>query len=236
MKTKLLNTIAAASVVLLTILETASARAGTITVVDLPATGTDAGSEITTNKHYVCAFNFGNNGTNSPSPTINGVPFTHFTAINVATTDVTDANFGGTVTLTVGGPAGTEVLKQGSSAGQGNLAGQADGGMFTLLTDMLYYAPGGNTGAWTKQDFGGLTIGDHYSLRIYYRYWGNTVGDRVQNISFNGEGTQQDYPANPLAEDAGGAHYIEYDFTATTTNVTCVMTNASNQPFLLYGA
>ena len=101
MKTKLLNTFAAASAVLATLLGTASARAGTITVVNLPATGTDAATGITTNKHYVCAFDFGNNGT---TPTINGVPFTHYTpptgtsATNYVST--TDANFGGTVTLT----------------------------------------------------------------------------------------------------------------------------------------
>jgi hypothetical protein len=67
--------------------------AGTITVVNLPATGTDAATGITTNKHYVCAFDFGNNG--SPPGNINGVPFAHPDLGNqtVNVTNILDPNY-----------------------------------------------------------------------------------------------------------------------------------------------
>jgi hypothetical protein len=81
MNTKLLNTFAAASAVLLTVLGTASARAGTITVVNLPQAQTDLATGINTNKHYVCTFSFGN-GT-APG-NINGVPFTHYVLPNIS--------------------------------------------------------------------------------------------------------------------------------------------------------
>ena len=47
------------------------ARAGTLTIVDLPATGTDAAIGISTGKVYTHTFDF---GTNAPV-TINGVVF-----------------------------------------------------------------------------------------------------------------------------------------------------------------
>ncbi len=57
---------------LLALLAPASTRAGTITVVNLPATGTDLATGITTNQNYVCAFDYGNQSTNTYS--VNGVP------------------------------------------------------------------------------------------------------------------------------------------------------------------
>src|ERR1017187_10684821 len=69
-------TTAAALAVLSTLLTNTSLRAGTITVVNLPTTGTDAVTGITTNQNYVCAFDYGNQNTNTYS--VNGVPFAHF--------------------------------------------------------------------------------------------------------------------------------------------------------------
>ena len=112
--------------------------------------------------------------------------------------------------------------------------------MFTLLTDLIYETgPVDNTMKdWFLMDFGGLTAGDQYSLRIYYRYWGNSLG-RLQDFYFNGEGTQQAYSSNPVDQDAGGAHYLEYDFTASGTDVSCAITNAAilgNESMMIYGA
>ncbi|MGH8024689.1 MAG: hypothetical protein ACRED1_13955, partial [Limisphaerales bacterium] len=214
------------------------ARAGTITVVNLPSTKTDLATGITTNKHYVCAFDFGNNGT---TPTINGVPFTHLDPGNQITTvtNKIDANFGGQVILTCTNSVNhpTSKLARTSNAGQGKTSSQVDGNTLTLLTDLIYIGASSPTYSWIQQEYDNLTIGDNYSLRLYYRYWGNSVGDRLQDVWFNGEGTWQPYADNPLDEDAGGAHYIEYDFTASATNAFCLMTNlVANGSPMLYGA
>jgi hypothetical protein len=57
------------------LLTAASSVAGTITVVNLPATGTDAATGISATNTYLFCIDFGNN-TNPPS-NINGVPFIH---------------------------------------------------------------------------------------------------------------------------------------------------------------
>jgi hypothetical protein len=204
--------------VLLALLAPASLRAGTITVVNLPATGTDAATGITTNKHYVCAIDFGNNG--SPPGNINGVPFIHPDLGNQTVNSYTnsDANFGGMYIISSGGSAACKLART-SSSGQGSLSTQADGNMFGLLTDLIFVGSAAPVGSWLKQEYDSLTIGHQYSLRIYYRYWGNAHGDRTQTVYFNGEGANQGYSGNPLDEDAGGAHYLEYDFTASATNV-----------------
>ena len=208
----------------------------TFTVATLPPTNTDIATGITSGKHYVCAFDCGNNAS---TPSINGVPFTHFDpGQNLGfTSSMTDANFGGTLTLSSGGPGGNNMLGRTSSTTQGSLTSQADGDMFTLLTDLIYVTAAAPVGSWLQQEYDNLTIGDQYSLRIYYRYWGNSVGDRLQNVYFNGQGTWEAYPANPLDEDAGGARYLEYDFKATSTSVFCLMTNlVANGSMMVYGA
>jgi hypothetical protein len=225
-------TMAAAVAVLLTLLTTTSLRAGTITVTDLPPTGTDAATGITTNKTYVCAFNYGSQ--NATIYSVNGVPFAHFrTAANnvYLVTNWVDSVHGGQVIVS------TAVTNKGidvtSSSGQGGLANQADGTMFSLLTDLMYPGNGAPIGGWLQQEYDNLTIGHQYSLRLYYRYWGNAIGDRTQIVSVNGEGTWQAYSGNPLDEDRGtnvvtgchGARYLQYDFTATATNVFCLMSN-----------
>ena len=218
--------------VLLALLAPASTRAGTITVADLPPTGTDAATGITMNKTYVCAFDFGNKDTVTYS--INAVPFAHFkvTANNIwLSTNWVDSVHGGQVIVSVA--VTNKGINVTSSSGQGGLANQADGQMFNLLTDLMFPGNGAPISGWLQQEYDNLTIGHQYSLRIYYRYWGNAIGDRTQIVRFNGEGTNQFYSGNPLDEDAGtnvvtgchGARYIQYDFTATATNVFCLMSN-----------
>ena len=55
------------------LLVSASIRAGTITVVNLPATGTDAATGISTTNTYLSCIDFGDS--TSPPGNINGVPF-----------------------------------------------------------------------------------------------------------------------------------------------------------------
>jgi len=209
--------------------------AGTITVMNLPATGTDAATGISTTNTYLCCIDFGNN--TSPPGNINGVPFIHPDLGNqtVNTTNGVDANHGGSYTITTGGSAACAIART-SSTTQGNVTNQADGNMRALLTDLIYVGSAAPTNSWLNQTYGGLIVGHQYALRIYYRYWGNTVGGRPLNVYYNGEGTPQAYPGNPLAEDSGGAHYLEYDFTASSTHVSCMMTNlAANDSPLIYG-
>lgn len=214
-----------------------SAPAGTISVVNLPATGTDAATGITANKSYVSAFDYGNANTTTYS--VNGVPFTHCDpgnqTVNLIT--FTDANHpGGQVILSSGGSAPCKLART-SNSGQGSLSSQANGTMFSILTDLIYVGSSAPINSWLQQEYDGLTPGHPYSLRVYYRYWGNAHGDRKQNIWFDGEGTMQPYPNNPLDEDSGGAHYLEYDFTAATTNVFCYMTNlVANGSMMIYAA
>jgi len=240
MRVKLLQALAAASAAWWTLAGTASIRAGTITLVTLPATNTDLATGITPGKHYVCAFDYGNGGA---TVSVNGVNFVHFDPGNqtVNITNIVDTNFGGQAVLSSGPPNGSSAackLARTSNSGQGSLASQAGGNMFTLLTDLIYVGSSAPVGSWLQQEYDSLTIGHPYSLRIYYRYWGNTPGDRTQNIFFNGEGTWQPYPSNPLDEDATkAAHMIEYNFTAAATNVFCVMTNlVANGSMMVEGA
>jgi len=246
MKLRLLTSFTAASAVLLTLLGTASAVADTISVFALPATGTDAASGISTANTYLDAFDFGNYGSVGSTLTINGVSFTHFNlgvANNtVNTVSTTDPNFGGTLTISSSGPGpDTDRLGQANSASQGSLSSQADGSMYSMFPDMFYITGPADANSVMTLDFGGLTAGDQYSLRIYTRSWGNTFPGRNINVSFNGEGTAQAYSGNPFVEDtvagAGGAQYIEYDFTAASTDVTGSFENlVSNGSFQLFGA
>ena len=221
---------AVATVLLLTIW---SSRAGTITVVNLPATGTDAATGISTTNTYLCCIDFGNY--TSPPVGINGVPFIHPDLGNqiVNTTNGVDANHGGSYTITTGGSAACQIARTFSTT-QGGVTNQADGNMRALLTDMIYVGSSAPTNSWLNQTYGGLAAGRQYALRIYCRLW--AVDTRTINISFNGEGTSQPYSGNPLNEDVGGAHYIQYFFTAVTTNVFVGMTNLlANESPLVYG-
>src|SRR5215469_10611086 len=69
--------------------------AGTVTVVNLPATGTDAATGISTTNTYLCCIDFGNSA--SPPGNVNGVPFIHpdFGNQIVNSTNGVDANHGG---------------------------------------------------------------------------------------------------------------------------------------------
>jgi hypothetical protein len=246
MNAKLLSTLAA----LAALAGAFSARAGTIMAVNLPPTNTDIATGITTNKTYVCAFDYGSQNTTTYS--VNGVPFAHFKTAAQNTYLVTNwidtnAGHGGQVIVTTS--AANHGIDDTSSATQGSVANQADGNMRSILTDLMYPGNGAPVGGWIQQEYDNLTIGHPYSLRIYYRYWGNSPGDRTQNFSFNGEGTWQAYSGNPLDEDAGtngvlpnglichGARFLQYNFTASATNVFCLASNlVANGATMIEGA
>ena len=215
--------------VLFALLATASIRAGTITVGNLPATGTDAATGISAANTYLCCLDFGSYNTTTYS--INGVNFQHLDPGNQTVNTVSgteSAGHGGTYTISSGpqplGPACK--LARTSSTTQGSPSSQADGTSLTMFYDLIYVGSSGPVGSWLNQTYGGLIPTAQYALRVYYRQWASD--NRSVNIAFNGEGTTQLYSGNPLNLDAGGAHYIEYDFTASSTSVFMGMTNQGN--------
>jgi hypothetical protein len=231
MNTKLTSKVTLAA--LLALLTTISIRAGTITLVSLPATGTDAASGINSANIYVCCVDFGS-GTAVGS--INSVPFVHFGPTSGTSVNVTDTPHGGKCTLTTTDASGFR------SVGSGGATVAADGSTKVMLTDQTYVATAGSpVGTTITLDFNGLVATAQYSLRFYYRQWSatGTFPRRSMNVAFNGEGSSQAYSGNPLDEDASGANafYLEYDFTAAGSDVTMTLTcETASTPPQLFGA
>jgi hypothetical protein len=242
MNTKSLNTFAAAFAVLLTLLGAASVRAGTITLVTLPGTNTDIATGITTNKTYVSCFDYGNRNTTVYS--VNGVPFAHVaTAVNnvFPLTNWIDPasgvwNSGGQilggevfVSVSTNSAANDKGVDVTSSAPPGI---QADGNTLNMLYDQIYPGNGQPVNGWLQEVYSNLVAGNEYSLRIYWRVQTLNSTTRLINVWFNGEGTPQPAPGNPISFDTNtvthfsGAEYLNYDFIASGTTVSVVMTNA----------
>jgi hypothetical protein len=234
-----------AVVALLALPLTISVRAGTITVVPLPGTNTDLATGITTNKTYVSCVDYGNR--NNTIYSVNGVPFAH-PDFSFANNTVYATNFfdpasavwatggqilGGYVFLsTITNSAGNiGHIDQASSAPPGTPGPQADGNTLNLLYDQIYPGNGQTAGDWVQEVYSNLVAGHNYSLRIFWRVQTVNNTNRLVDFWFNGEGTPQGAPGNPISLDTNvithfsGAEYIEYDFAASGTTVSMLMTN-----------
>jgi hypothetical protein len=210
------------------LLAAVSIRAGTITVTSLPSTGTDAATGINSTdsptNHYVCCLAF---GTGTAGISVNGVPFQHEAPTGALTASGTDPVHGGSWTLTANHNLG--------ATSNANWNTQADGNTAKLLYGPCYVTASAPANSWLEQTYGGLTAGAQYAFRLYYRQWVSDTTKRTQNIVYNGEGANQLYSGNPLDEDAGGAAFIEYDFTAVSNSVTMFMTNLiANESSMAY--
>ena len=111
--------------------------------------------------------------------------------------------------------------------------------MASLLRDFAYMAGSGvQSGDNVTLTLGYLIPGASYSLRYYYRQYSTsgTFPRRPINFFFNGDGTNRPYANNPLDIDAGGAGYVQYNFTAATNTVSmqAIETVAGNGPHI-YG-
>jgi hypothetical protein len=203
---------------------TASTRAGTISVVDLPATGTDAASDINSTNTYLCALGV-RSGTTALS--IGGVNFQRLTLGGKGAGADYDHPLSGGTNLNHSGTWSLSGLYSGALgfAGGNGKHSQADGPLGELLNGGTYFNGNTAVGSAMTLDCSGLTPGMSYSLRYYYRQWGSTGAfpRRPIEFTFNGQGTNEAYPGNPLDLDAGGAHYLRYDFTAATNHVTMRM-------------
>ncbi len=187
---------------------TVGMQAGTISVVDLPAVGTDAASDISTAKTYTHALDFVGS---QAAATINGVAFTQATA------------FTGT-DYAYSSPSTTNHLDVELRPGQ------ADGGMHTLLVG-FFFADCGTTPTPAYLTLSGLTAGTQYSTRVYYQNFADDA--RTNDVTFNGDGTPVTLEVN---QSISGAHYLEYNFTASGDSVTITTQNKPEHfSFLMYG-
>jgi hypothetical protein len=210
---------------------TISAHAGSISAFSLPSTGTDLASGIDSNNTYVCALSF---GSGDKPLCINGVPFqlVHLHGRATGSDEIhsscsgSDTNHGGTWSISAAVPAGDGFLDTDDYFTIGELVGadvQADGAMLHMLMHMSFVMTKTldlTNGTIIKMNFGGLRVGTKYSLRYYYRQWSK---ERYIDFRFNGEGAEEQYAGNPLNLDAGGAGFIEYDFTAASNDVAMLM-------------
>jgi hypothetical protein len=211
-----------------------------ISVTALPSTGTDAATGINATNTYLCALDFGNQST---PVSVNGVSFQKISVSGSGTgANNNHPLFSGTDTVFSGVWTLAASLSDGSTgmdSTSGSASSQADGSMASLLSDFAYMAglgiqPGDNA----TLTLGYLIPGASYSLRCYYRQWdtSGTFPRRPINFFFNGDGTNRPYANNPLDIDAGGAGYVQYNFTAATNTVSmqAIETVAGNGPHI-YG-
>ncbi|QJE97300.1 beta strand repeat-containing protein [Luteolibacter luteus] len=188
-------------------------------IVDLPATGTDAASDISSTKTYTHALDFG--ATIVPV-TLNGVSF-HQTNVPPTGNDAAGTdNDRWDSTDTTGGRSGvftmTKSLANDWPQNTNGQAAGADGEMFNLLTDFSHIN-GSVVGSTQTITLGGLVPGTRYSTRLYYRPWG-LAGNRSTTLIFNGEGYNVTYTMNPDQSAIASAHYVKFDFTANDSDLT----------------
>ncbi|MCF7975591.1 MAG: discoidin domain-containing protein [Phycisphaerae bacterium] len=204
---------------------TVCAYGATLTIVDLPATGTDAASGISPDKTYTHAFDF---GTNAPV-TINGVAFEQGTTSNLTAvyTAVSSQGYGYTIDDTRSSPANS--IHAGNDA-----SSQADGQFAELLRDMLF-SSAADVDEGTIVTLSDLTPGMVYSVRWYYRSW-SAGANRPITVNADGESHGIFSDTIEIQIDSGGAHYLDYTFTADDTDVTMTfITNVDNNGVHIYG-
>jgi hypothetical protein len=210
------------------VLSASMAQAGTLSVVDLPATGTDDAIDINSGKNYTHTFDF---GLNAPV-TINGVAFEQGPTATLSSvyTGTSSWGYGYTIDDT------RRPMDVPVHAGNANV--EADGSSNGLLRDMIYHGGandislGGEGSILILSD---LTSGTTYSTRWYYRPW-NVNDIRVITFKADGESNGIFSDTIELSIDAGGAHYLDYTFTADDTDVTLqFITHNDNTSAHIYG-
>ncbi len=206
-----------------------TAQAGTFTIVDLPATGTDAAIGINGNKTYTHAFDF---GSRAPA-TINGVVFERGPTANLtaAYTRTSRQGYGYTI-------ADTRAAMNIQATHAGNdPSAQVDGNSKELLWDMIYHG-GSVINQGIRLTLSNLVPGTVYSTRFYYRNWSLTGPDASRKLDFKADGESHGTFSDVINVwlDAGGAHYVNYTFTADDTNVEFqFITTIHNYGVHIYG-
>ncbi|MCH7557479.1 MAG: discoidin domain-containing protein [Planctomycetes bacterium] len=205
-------------------LSVSMAQGGTISIVDLPAIGTDGAIDISIDKIYTHTFDF---GANAPV-TINGVAFEQGPTASLSSvyTGTSSWGYGYTIDDTRR-PVNIPVHAGPSDA-------PADGSSNGLFMDFIYHS-GGPVGDGTILTLSDLTAGITYSMRWYYGPFGIGEG-RVITFEADGESNGIFSDTIELSLDTGGAHYLDYTFTADDTDVTLrFITHNDNQSAHIYG-
>ena len=193
----------------------ASNAAAAVTIVPF---SDDATSGISASNTYTHAVDYGDDNT---AATINGVPFTFYgssSSFSVVNTE----------------PAGTvfnaydasNTLENGSRYGVHSTPTFGGGGVEAMLRDFVYHSTTPAAGVIGTSNYqtltlSGLTPGQTYDFRVYYRPW--TANDnRTVTLSFGyGDPFAETTSIN---EDAGAidnnAHYASFVYTATDSTFT----------------
>ncbi len=206
---------------------TVAGQAATFTLVDLPATGTDDAIGIDSSTIYTHAFDFGT----SPVATINGVIFEAGPSANItaAYTGTSAQGYGYTLSDTRSSVAVS--VHAGSDPST-----QADGASIDLFYDMIYHSASTTIGAGLVLVLSDLTPGVTYSARLYYRSWGTGETARTITCQADGESNGVFAESIDIELDGGGAHYLDYTFTADDTDVEFrFLTNDDNNGIHVYG-
>lgn len=190
----------------------ADAMGATITIVNLPSTGTDLASGISTSVTYTHALDF---GSDSSALSINSVPF-----LQVAPAGTSDTFTGGSIAS-----SDLATPKNFLNIDGNNIGSQADGNMALLLDDTTLVLPLSSVGDYMQLTLTGLTIGQSYSTRIYLRGWDGGASETTRVIDFfaDGESTSGNFTDSLVnvnsANGPGGASYFNYAFNANRTDV-----------------
>jgi hypothetical protein len=204
-----------------------TAQAGTFTIVDLPATGTDGAIGISGGKTYTHTFDFGSNA----PVTINGVVFERGPTASLTATYTGTSRQGYGYTFSDTRATTNLPVHAGNDP-----SSQADGSSAELLRDMIYQGTP-NPGDGMVFTLSNLVPGTTYSTRFYYRSWtAPSDASRVFNLSADGEANGAFADTLSFWEDAGGSHYLDYTFTADDTDVTFrFMATVYNYGVHIYG-
>ncbi len=204
-----------------------AAGAGTMTIVNLPATGTDAAIGISTAKTYTHAFDF---GSGTPA-TINGVVMEQGPTATITATYTRTSRQGYGYTI-----ADTRTTMNIPVHAGNDPSSQADGASANMLRAMIYHGGSTTIGAGIRLTLSNLAPGATYSFRLYYRAWG--AAGTVRTITFRGDGGHHGTFSDTMdiELDIGGAHYFDYTYTTDDTNVQMqFLTNDNNNGVHFYG-
>ncbi len=193
-------------------------KASSMTVVDLPATGTDAAIGIDANKTYTHTIDFGKDGI----ATINGVDFLPFVDNLKSASAVKEytslQGYGFIVDDTRNPSVNIE-----ANDGSGNIpSSQCDGSSIDLLTDMIYMSKAQEVGQGILITLKGLTPDTTYSVRYYYRAWNPEDPVIPRPITVSGDGGSNGVFSDSILIniDTGGAHYLDYTFVSDDSDAT----------------
>lgn len=184
----------------------AKATSSSMTIVDLPATGTDAAIGIDASKTYTHIFDFGA----SDVATINGVDLApQFTEnLTFFWEDVSPQGYG----YIIDDSRGAVNIK--CHEGNDDVVMLCDGNSVALFRDMIYYSRAHELGEGIIIELKDLVAGTQYSFRYYYRSWDPEL---PRPVTIKVDGPTDYVYVDSIGIDIDeyiGAHYLDYTYTA----------------------